>query len=374
LGYKRDVFQGSRTGYYGEKNAAVASELAFLFEVARDWSRASDYFLIAASHASGVFANQEASALAHRGLEALSFLPDTVECAKQELALQSMVGHSLMMTKGYAHPEVELAFIRARELCLRLDDNVQLFRAQFGLAIVYLVRAEHQRAVGQAEQCLRLAESRQNASMLMQSHWVLGLSQFYMGEIAGSRLHFEQAIAIHDSEHIGSLVSVYGAVISRGHLARALLYLGFADQSQEMMNQAIARTERMSHPVGLADALALTAHLSAFHHYAPSTQETAAAIKRHAEGESLLKTGIVSAPEAERCFHQAIQIARQQQTKFLELRAVMSLARLWKELDKTGDAHQLLDGVYGWFTEGFDTPALKTAGALLKELSSEPLE
>lgn len=76
------------------------------------------------------------------------------------------------------------------------------------------------------------------------------------------------------------------------------------------------------------------------------------------KGESLLKTGIVSAPEAERCFHQAIQIARQQQAKFLELRAVMSLARLWKEMDKTDDAHQLLDGVYGWFTEGFDTPAL----------------
>lgn len=72
----------------------------------------------------------------------------------------------------------------------------------------------------------------------------------------------------------------------------------------------------------------------------------------------MLKTGIVSAPEAERCFHQAIQIARQQQAKFLELRAVMSLARLWKEMDKTDDAHQLLDGVYGWFTEGFDTPAL----------------
>jgi len=456
-------------GYYGEKNAAVASELAFLFEAARDWSRASDYYLIAASHASGVFANQEAGALAHRGLEAISFLPDTVDCSKQELALQSMVGHSLMMTKGYAHPEVELAFIRARELCLRLADNVQLFRAQFGLAIVYLVRAEHQRAVDQAEQCLRLAESKQNASMLMQSHWVLGLSQFYMGEIAGSRINFEQAIAIHDTEHIVSPVSVYGAVICRGHLARTLLYLGFADQSRQMMNQAIARTEGMRHPVGLADALALKAHLSAFHRHAQSTQETAAAIKRHAEehglpyytaiaammsgwavaiqhqefegiplireglagylatgtrhqygyylgllaealgdtgrteethealtealdlanqnderyfeselyrlrGESLLKTGIVSAPEAERCFHQAIQIARQQQAKLLELRAVMSLARLWKELDKTGDAHHLLESVYGWFTEGFDTPALKDARALLGELSPGRLE
>ena len=87
-----------------------------------------------------------------------------------------------------------------------------------------------------------------------------------------------------------------------------------------------------------------------------------------------MKTGSVSAPEAEECFHQAIQIARQQEAKFLELRAVMSVARLWKELDKRGDAHELLNGVYGWFTEGFDTPALKDARALLKELSSERLE
>lgn len=91
-------------------------------------------------------------------------------------------------------------------------------------------------------------------------------------------------------------------------------------------------------------------------------------------GESLLKGGVASAPEAEPCFTQAIDIARQQNAKYLELRAVMSLARLWKDMNKTAQAHRLLEDVYGWFTEGFDTPDLKVAKALLDELSSKRLE
>jgi predicted ATPase len=86
-------------------------------------------------------------------------------------------------------------------------------------------------------------------------------------------------------------------------------------------------------------------------------------------GEALLNVGIVSALDAERCFHLAIEIAKQQQAKSLELRAVMSLARLWQKLDKTADAHRMLEGVYGWFTEGFDTTDLKAARTLLEELS-----
>ena len=73
--------------------------------------------------------------------------------------------------------------------------------------------------------------------------------------------------------------------------------------------------------------------------------------------------------EAEACFHKAIEIARQQQAKSLELRAVMSLARLWQQQGKRAEAHQLLAAIYNWFTEGFDTKDLQEAKALLEELS-----
>ena len=456
-------------GCYGKQSATVASELAFLFEAARDWSRASDYYLVAAHNASEVFANQEAGALAQRGLETLRLLPEQAECAKQELKLQLMLGQSLMVTKGYALPEVEAAFIRARELCLQLDDRAQLFRAQFSLAIVYVVRAEYGLALDQAGQCLRLAENLQNPALLMQSHWAMGLGHCYLGEFDAARDHFEQTIAIHDAARIDSPVSLYGAVLSRAHLSRMLFYLGFPDQSQQAMNDALAQAERFRHPVGFANTLALAAYLEAFHRRAPKTRELADAITWHSEehglpyyaavgvlmrgwamamqeqeeegialireglasylatgtrqqhgyflallaealnkagrvkeglealteamevskrssehyyeaelyrlrGELLLKSEAVSPSEAEACFRQAVELARRQNAKSLELRAAMSLYRLARQPGRPGrpgrqdEIRPILAEAHGWFTEGFDTPDVQEAKALLEEL------
>jgi predicted ATPase len=73
--------------------------------------------------------------------------------------------------------------------------------------------------------------------------------------------------------------------------------------------------------------------------------------------------------EAEACFLKAVEIARKQQAKSLELRAVMSLSRLWQHQGKKAEARQLLAEIYGWFTEGFDTKDLEEARALLAALS-----
>jgi predicted ATPase len=73
--------------------------------------------------------------------------------------------------------------------------------------------------------------------------------------------------------------------------------------------------------------------------------------------------------EAAECFLQALNIARHQQAKSLELRAAMSLSRLWQRQGKQGEARELLAEIYGWFTEGFDTADLQEAQALLEELS-----
>jgi predicted ATPase len=75
-----------------------------------------------------------------------------------------------------------------------------------------------------------------------------------------------------------------------------------------------------------------------------------------------------STQEAETCFQQALAVARRQQAKTLELRAAISLARLWQQQGKGKDAHVLLAEIYGWFTEGFDTQDLQEAKALLETL------
>jgi predicted ATPase len=74
---------------------------------------------------------------------------------------------------------------------------------------------------------------------------------------------------------------------------------------------------------------------------------------------------------AERSFRQAIDVAQQQSAKFWELRAAISLTRLWYEQGKRDAARDLLAPIYGWFTEGFDTPVLKEAKALLDTLCHE---
>ena len=96
---------------------------------------------------------------------------------------------------------------------------------------------------------------------------------------------------------------------------------------------------------------------------------TEAEINRIA-GEIALKSPEPDEAKAEEYFERALLVARQQQAKSWELRAAMSLARLWRSQGRVSKARELLAPVYGWFTEGFDTRDLKEAKALLEELAS----
>jgi predicted ATPase len=85
------------------------------------------------------------------------------------------------------------------------------------------------------------------------------------------------------------------------------------------------------------------------------------------KGELLLAGAAEHAAEAETCFRQALDVARRQQAKSWELRAAMSISRLWQRQGKRTEARELLAPIYGWFTEGFDTTDLQEAKALLEE-------
>src|SRR2546428_4515431 len=87
------------------------------------------------------------------------------------------------------------------------------------------------------------------------------------------------------------------------------------------------------------------------------------------QGELLLRQAVPDESQAEACFQQALAIARRQQAKSWELRAALSLSRLWQRQGKRQEASDLLAPIYGWFTEGFDTADLQDARALLEALS-----
>src|SRR5262249_5251083 len=92
----------------------------------------------------------------------------------------------------------------------------------------------------------------------------------------------------------------------------------------------------------------------------------AAELNRH-KGQLLLRKG--NAEDAEELYRKALSISQEQEATLWELRAAVSLARLRHDQGRRAEAHDLLAPIYGWFTEGFDTPDLKEAKALLEELT-----
>jgi predicted ATPase len=127
------------------------------------------------------------------------------------------------------------------------------------------------------------------------------------------------------------------------HLAMAYAELGQLDDAWCCIDDAIDKVER-------------------------SKEKWCEAEINRVAGEVALKSPAPDTEKAEKYFDRALAVARQQQAKSWELRAAMSLARLWRDQGKVQQARELLAPVYGWFTEGFDTLDLKEAKALLDEL------
>jgi adenylate cyclase len=141
----------------------------------------------------------------------------------------------------------------------------------------------------------------------------------------------------------GQPVPAYGFLTSLSILGNAYIQAGRLDDARETLHEGLAIAERSNELCQKAELLRLN-------------------------GELTLLTGSHKAGAAEDCFRQAIGTAQLQLSKAWELRATTSLARLYKRQGRHPEARQLLSDIYGWFTEGFDTPDLRSAKALLDEL------
>jgi len=487
---------------YGDRASEIATELAVHFEQGRDYHRALQYLHQAGGLASRRSAYQEAIEHLTKALELLKTFPGTLERTRQELMLRIILGPALVATKGYAAPEVEKVYARARELCQQVEEVSLLFPALYGLWTFHNVRAELQTAHELGEQLLNLAQTAQDPILLLEAHRALGANLHMVGEFASALEHLERGITLYDSQQHDSQTPhtpVDLGVACRSRAALALWSLGYPDQALTRIHEALTRAQQLSHPFTLAFVLTWAAWLHQFRREEHLMKEKAevviklcseqgfpfllaqgmmyrgqvlvtqkqgeegiaqicqglailqapgiepdpdwlarlatayAAVGQVQEGLTVLTEALevvdkteertceaelyrlrgqlvlqsrvqsqnksrqveasqgkpkhVQSPEsenpnpqsltpnpqakaeAEACFLKAIEIARKQQAKSLELRAVMSLARLWQSQDKMAEAHQMLSEIYGWFTEGFDTKDLQEAKALLQELA-----
>jgi predicted ATPase len=188
--------------------------------------------------------------------------------------------------------------------------------------------------------------------------------------------HAEEAVAL-STEH-GLPVFLASATMSRG---MSLILLGQGQEGLSLVTQGIAGLRATGAVAGMPGALITLAFayarlgqpvdglncLAEAAEIIETTDERQTEAMLHSlRGDLLNATGDPSA--AERSYHQAIAVAKLQSAKLPELRASISLARLWCKQDRRGEARNLLAPIYGWFTEGFNAPFLKEAKALLNEL------
>ena len=435
------------------------TEAGLMAQAVLYWQRAGQRAVQRSAHV-------EAVAHLTRGLALLTMLPDTLERARQELALQLALADALAATRGYAAPAVGEACARARELCQQVGETAQLFRLLARLCSFHLGRAELQTAHEFAQQCLTLAQQMGDQTVLLSAHQELGQVLLHLGALVSARSHLEQVLALYNPQQHRQEVGggQEPGMVGLSYAARVLWLLGFPDQALQRSDAALSLARDVGMPVNLAYALlayavmlhefrreerlaqeytegamalaaeqglvqllavgtirrgrALAARglgeegLAQMHQGLAAYRATGAEVRRpyylallaetygkvgqpsqglsvltealtmvdktaegwweaelhRLKGELLLRRASPT-EEVEACFRQALAVAQHQQARSLELRAAMSLARLWQRQGKRDAAHDLLAPIYGWFTEGFDTADLQEARALLAELS-----
>jgi predicted ATPase len=251
---------------YGERSSEIASNLAFLFETARDFARAADYSILAARNALQVFANKEAAALSRHALELLELLPPSPARTRNEIAAQMTLGVALSTLKGgYSAPEVEAAYGRAFELCEGLGEDASVFPALYGLWSVHTMRANYSRALELGERMLPIARRAQDPMLLTMTHNALGFLKPFMGDYAGAESDLEEALRWHNREIQETSFARFGVEPRTGSLAAEAWVcwaLGFPDKSRQRLREAYEMTEQVKHSISVAAVMSWAASLA----------------------------------------------------------------------------------------------------------------
>jgi predicted ATPase/class 3 adenylate cyclase len=272
------------TEQFPERQQTEPELLAYHYTAAGLPQPAIAFWQQAGQRAIETSANLEAIHHFNQALELLKSLPESPERIQQELQLQIALGAPLLMTKGYAAPEVEWLYDRARALCQQLEDPAQLASTLFGLWVFYLARTRLETALEMGRQLMALAEQRQDQALLLQAHQVQGINFFNLGQLELARTHLEQAIALYDPFKHGLELASASVGADRGvtclaHLALTLWLLGYPDQALERSRAALALAESLSHPYSIVFARCWGAWLHQYRREAELTwQQTEAAL------------------------------------------------------------------------------------------------
>jgi predicted ATPase len=234
------------------------------------------------------------------------------------------------------------ALARGREALTIARERAHPFSVAMALsetAIIHQYCGEVHRTHEHADAVMALSTEQQFAVRLAEGTMLQGWVRTVQGEVEEGIMQLSQGLAAFHATGIENVRPYYLAL-----LAEAQGKAGRVEEGLSTLTTALTLVDQTGERFYAAELYRL-------------------------QGELLLQRAVPDTQQAEACVYQALHIARQQQARSWELRAAMSLARLWQRQGKRGAARRLLAEVYHWFTEGFDTADLKTAKALLEELS-----
>jgi class 3 adenylate cyclase/predicted ATPase len=373
---------------FADTAAAEPELLAHHFTQARMTEAAIEWWGTAGQRSLVRSALVEAAEQLKRALDQIATLPATPALRREEIKIQLAFGNALTLmgdfVEGKEHFDRALAIYdpaEHRPLTTRRsgrDVGVTLLSVRSGclwhLGYPAASRDECERAVKEAREI-------GHAPTLMHALWWASWQHTWYGHYAEAQPFLDELAALADgkdgslfwkateiafrgalfaetgnaSDAVRAITSGMTSLRSTGaafyepwhlwHLAMAYAELGQPDDARRCVDDAIGKIES-------------------------SKEKWAEAEVHRIAGEIALKSLAPDTEKAEKHFERALSVARQHQMKTFELRAAMSMARLWRDQGKAQQARELLAPVYGWFTEGFDTLDLKDAKSLLDELAT----
>ncbi len=321
-----------------------------------------------------------------RALDQIATLPATPDLRREEIQLEVAFANALALTgdfvAGKEHYDRALAIYDPAEhgaLTTRSgrDVGVALLSSRSGGLCMLGYPAA---ALDDSERAVRNARDLGHATTLMYALFHAGLNHMHCRDYAAAIAQVDELIALADDR--GAPYWKAGGTVVRGWLfavsgkpSDAVLAITSAITSLRSTGATLYEPFHLSN---LAMAYADLGQLGdarrciddAIEKVESSNEKWSEVEVHRIAGEIALKLPAPDTEKAERDFDRALVGARQQQAKWWELRAAMSMARLWRNQGKSQQARELLAPIYGWFTEGFDTLDLKEAKAFLDELAT----
>ncbi|APG93193.1 ATP-binding protein [Sinorhizobium americanum] len=241
--------------------------------------QAAEYWLKAGQLALKRSANVEAVAHLRKGLQVVASLPSNEDRLRREIHLQNAMGVASMAVRGWGAPEVLRAFSSARMLCEELGDSNELFVAVRGEASYQLISGHLREANDLGCQCLRIARSANDRSLLLEAHHQLWATRFFLGDYRAAEKHADWGMATYDPDRDHPLTYIFTGhdpgVCCRNFSAQMLWIRGYPDQALARIREAVALARRVGHSVTMATALNNMANIQLMRREPAAARETA---------------------------------------------------------------------------------------------------